>query len=155
MSIKPLDDIVAESPLFADLELHLLSLVSGCAKNVHFGDGDMLFSEGDPADTFYLIREGQVAVDIFVPNNGGITIDTLDPGDVVGWSWLIEPHQAHFDARAVGRVRALQFDGDCLRGKCAEDPAVGYALLSRFVEVLVQRMEALQVRVLDLYGNLP
>jgi CRP/FNR family cyclic AMP-dependent transcriptional regulator len=154
MSIKPLDSIVAEHPLFADLDPDLLALVTGCAKNVRFDDGDALFSEGDPADTFYLIREGQVALDIFVPNHGAVTIETVDSGEVVGWSWLIEPHRAHFDARAVGQVRALEFDGACLRAKSEEDCRVGYALYSRFAPLLVDRLEATQLRLLDLYGRI-
>ncbi len=153
MSIRPLDDIVAESPLFADLEHHLLALVSGCAKNVHFADGDTLFRAGDEADTFYLIREGKVAIDVFVPHHGSVTLDTADPGEVVGWSWLIRPHLVQFDARAVGRVRALEFDGACLRSKCEADCRVGWPLLSRFTTVLVERLEAMEIRLLDLYAR--
>ena len=64
-------------------------------------------------------------------------IETIDAGEVVGWSWLFPPYRWHFDARAVDAdVRAIAFDGACLRGKCEDDPALGYELMKRFAQVM-------------------
>ena len=56
------------------------------------------------------------------PGGGTLVIETLDEGDVVGWSWLVPPYRWAFDARALDLTRAVAFDGACLRGKCDDDP---------------------------------
>jgi CRP-like cAMP-binding protein len=94
-----------------------------------------------------------VALETFVPTRGAVTIETLDPGEVVGWSWLFPPHRWHFDARALSLVRATIFDGACLRGKCEADPQLGYDLMSRFAQVVVERLQQTRQRLLDVYGH--
>ena len=85
--------------------------------------------EGEPADAFYVIREGAVALETDVPGRGAVTLETLHDGDLLGWSWLVPPYRTAFDARALGTTHAIAFDGACLRGKCEADPALGYDLL--------------------------
>ncbi len=115
--------------------------------------GETLFREGEPADVFYLVRRGRVALELYVPARGPITVETVDAGDVVGWSWLFPPYTWHFDARAVGPVRAIAVDGACIREKCDDDPALGYELMRRFSAVLLDRLNATQLRLVDLYGG--
>jgi len=148
-----LDEVIARAPLFAGLPADALALVAGCAKNVGFDDDELLFREGDPADTFYLVRHGRVALELHAPERGGLVIETIEPDDVVGWSWLFEPYRWHFDARALELVRATAFDGACLRGKCDADPAFGYDLMSRFAQLLIERLQWTRLRLLDLYGR--
>ncbi len=72
---------------------------------------------------------------------------------MIGWSWLFPPYRWHFDARALEVVRVTAFDGACLRGKCEADPAFGYALMSRFAQILIERLQWTRLRLLDLYGR--
>ncbi len=111
-----LDELIADAPVFAGLGTGDLTLIAGCAQNVGFGEGELLFREGEPADTFYVVRRGRVSLELHTPARGGLVIDTLEPGEVVGWSWLFEPYVWHFDARAATPLRAIAFDGACLRG---------------------------------------
>jgi CRP/FNR family transcriptional regulator, cyclic AMP receptor protein len=151
--MRTLDLVLRDVPLFAGLNDEQLELLAGCAGNVHFREGQVVFREGDPADTFFLIRHGSVAVETFVPARGAITIETVEAGDVVGWSWLFAPYRWHFDARALTVVRATGFDGACLRGKCDDDPDLGYQLMARFAQVLMERLQWTRLRLLDLYGD--
>jgi CRP-like cAMP-binding protein len=151
--METLAELIASSPVFAGLTDDDLALVAGCAKNTGFKDGDLLFREGDDADTFYLVRRGRVAFELHTPDRGGLVIDTADPGDVVGWSWLFPPYRWHFDARAVDEVRAIAFDGACLRGKCADDTRLGYELMQRFAAVMIDRLQHTRFRLLDVYGG--
>jgi len=80
-------------------------------------------------------------------------LQTADAGEVVGWSWLFPPYQWKFDLRAIESVRAVSFDGACLRGKCEQDPAMGFDFMKRFAQVFMQRLEATRLQLLDLYGN--
>ena len=151
--MERIESLLAEVPVFAGLGASALETVAGCGQNVHFDAGALLFREGDAADTFYVVRHGSVAVETFVPARGPMMIETIESGEVIGWSWLFEPYRWHFDARALTTVRATAFDGACLRGKCEADPALGYALMSRFAQVLIERLQWTRLRLLDLYGD--
>jgi CRP/FNR family cyclic AMP-dependent transcriptional regulator len=124
----------------------------GCAQNVHFREGEVLFRTGKPADTFYVIRKGRVNLEVHDPRHQAMVISTLGDGEVAGWSWLVPPYRWMFDARAVTPVSAVAFDGACLRGKCDEDPALGYALMQRVAQVMYERLQDARMRLLDLYG---
>jgi len=153
MAIESFERILGEHPFFQGLgQAHLATLV-GCASNVKFAAGEFVFRQGQPADRFYIVRHGNVALEIFAPGQGAVAIETIDDGDVLGFSWLFPPHRWRFDARAVTLVRALALDGKCLRGKCETDPALGYELMQRFALVVVQRLEATRLQLLDLYGQ--
>ena len=151
--METIEAILQDVPLFEGLSQAELELVAGCGSNVRFRQGDLLFRDGDPADTFYVLRHGTVALETFVPARGSVTIETLDAGEVVGWSWLFPPYRWHFDARAVSLVRATSFDGSCLRAKCEQDAQLGYDLMSRFAQVIVERLQWTRIRLLDVYGN--
>jgi CRP/FNR family transcriptional regulator, cyclic AMP receptor protein len=151
--METIDAVLHNVPVFGGLGPEQLTLLAGCASNVRFRDGEVLFREGDAADTFYVVRHGSVALETFVPARGGITIETLEAGEVVGWSWLFPPYRWHFDARALSLVRATAFDGACLRGKCEQDPRLGYDLMSRFAQVLIERLQWTRLRLLDVYGD--
>ena len=151
--MRTLDALIVESPVFRGLGQEQLELIAGCGSNVVFAAGDQLFREGDQADTFFLVRHGLVALDTHVPHRADVTVETVGPGEIVGWSWLLEPYRWHFSGRAVELVRAVQFDGVCLRTKCEEDPALGYQLLTRFAQVLVNRLQATRLQLMDVYGR--
>jgi CRP-like cAMP-binding protein len=151
--MRTLDALMTESPVFAGLESDQLELIAGCGRNVTFEAGERLFREGDEADTFFLIRRGIAALDTYVPNRGALTVDTVGPGEIAGWSWLVPPYRWHFTGRAVQDVHAVQFDGACLRGKCEQDPVLGYDLTSRFAQVLVERLQATRFQLMDVYGD--
>ena len=142
-----------ELPFFAGLAPADLELIAGCGSNVRFREDELLFQEGDRADSFVVLRHGTVALETFVPGRGSVTIETLDAGEVVGWSWLFEPYRWHFDARARSLVRATRFDGECLRAKCESDPRLGYDLMSRFAQVMIDRLQSTRLRLLDVYGD--
>lgn len=145
--------LLAEAPFFAGLSQQALELVGGCGSNVQFAEGERIFREGDPADAFYLLRHGSVALEAYAPTRGALMIQTIEQGDVLGWSWLFAPYRWHFDARALTPVRATSFDGACLRGKCAADAALGYELISRFAQTLIARLQATRLQLLDVYGH--
>ena len=150
---RSLEDLLADVALFEGLGDEALALLAGCARNIHFVAGERIFREGGEADVFYVVRQGSVAVESFVPTRGAVTIETIEAGDVLGWSWLFPPYRWHFDARALSTVRATVFDGLCLREKCESDAALGYTLMGRFAQVLIDRLQWTRLRLLDVYGN--
>jgi len=145
-------ELVGGHAFFHDLPPEAVATVVGCAQNVAFDAGQLLLAEGDAATTFYLLRRGQVAIEVHAPGRGGIVVQTLGPGSVVGWSWLVPPYRWSFDARATTDVGAVAIDGACLRAKAESQPAFGYVLLTRVSAVLLERLQATRTQLLDLYG---
>lgn len=146
-----LEPYLASHPFLKDLKKEYLELLVGCASNVRFEPGDYVFREGKEANHFYLIRQGNVSLELFVPGKGAITIRTVDEGDVLGWSWLVPPYHWHFDARALDTTLAIALDGKCLRTKCEHDHDLGYELLKRFVQVIEESLQATRFQLLDIY----
>ena len=148
-----LERTLEEHPFFREMSVAARRLIAGCASHVVFRDGDRIYREGDPADKFFLVRHGSIAVEVALPGRKPLVIETLDDGEVLGWSWLVPPYRIRFDARAVGLVRVLSIDGRCLRTKCEEDHELGYEFYRRFLSVIVARLEAARLQMLDMYGH--
>jgi CRP-like cAMP-binding protein len=151
--MKGLEDLIADASVFAGLEPRRLALIAGCAGNAHIRAGTMLFQEGQPADRFFLIRHGAIALEVHSPGTGSHVIETLGEGEVVGWSWLFKPYRWQFDARAIQPARLVAFDGACLRAKCDADHELGYQLMQRFASAMLERLQATRLQLLDIYGD--
>jgi CRP/FNR family transcriptional regulator, cyclic AMP receptor protein len=149
--METLRPILAEHPFFRDLEERHLELVVGCASNVRFNAGDFIFRHGEEANEFYLIREGMVALEMFVTGRGPVTVQTMAEGEVLGWSWLVPPHRWMFDAHATEITRAIALDGKCLRNKSEQDHDLGYQLLKRFATVVQKNLDAARLQILNIY----
>ncbi|MBV8432422.1 MAG: cyclic nucleotide-binding domain-containing protein [Solirubrobacterales bacterium] len=151
--MRTLDELIAGARVFAGLEPAQLELIAGCARNQHFETGGLLLREGDPADTFFLIRSGTVALELNAPGRGDLRIETLHDGDAVGWSWLFEPYRWQMDARAIEPSSVIAFDGACLRDKTEQDHELGYQLMKRFAANLLETLQATRFQLLDVYGR--
>jgi len=149
--LETLEPIIRQHPFLQGLEPQYLKLIVGCASNMRFKAGQLLFHEGEEANQFYMIREGKVALEI-PAGPRPIVIQTVREGDVLGWSWLVPPYRWRFDARALDPTRAIALDGKCLRTKSEEDHNLGYELMKRFSNVMVERLEATRLQLLDVYG---
>jgi len=153
--LETLEPIIRQHPFLQGLEPQYLKLIVGCASNVRFKAGQSLFREGEEANQFYMIRQGKVALQISAPPRTVITLQTVREGDILGWSWLVPPYRWRFDARALDATRAIALDGKCLRAKSEEDHNFGYEMMKRFSNVMVERLEATRLQLLDVYGSRP
>jgi CRP-like cAMP-binding protein len=150
--METLEPILAQHPFFEGLEPEYLKLITGCASNVKFQAGAFVFRTGEEASHFYLLRQGRAALEIYAPQRAPIMIQTIEKGEILGWSWLIPPHTWHFDARALEPIRALAIDGKCLRAKCEANHDLGYELLKRVSSIMYQRLQATRMQILDVYA---
>jgi len=151
--MRTIEDLLSDVPSFEGMTGEHLALIAGCATNRVFADGEYLAREGDDADAFFVIREGAVALETFVPQRGALVIETLHDHELVGWSWLVPPYKTEFDVRSIGVTHTIAFDGKCLRGKCETDAVLGYELLTRLSAVILDRLQATRLRLLDVYGH--
>jgi CRP-like cAMP-binding protein len=122
------------------------------AREAFFPAGARIFEEGRKADRFWIIRTGAVTLDLHVPGRRAVVIDTLGPGELIGWSWLFPPDTWHLGAEALSPVRAHEFDAAAVRRLCDEDKALGYELALACAQVIGRRLQQARTRRLDLYG---
>ncbi|MBT6096492.1 MAG: cyclic nucleotide-binding domain-containing protein [Rhodospirillaceae bacterium] len=150
--MEGLGKLLKDHPFFADWSDDYRELIAGCAANHRFAAGEYIARAGKPAEKFYLIRHGTVALETPVPGNPPLLLETLHEGDVFGWSWLVPPYQWTYDVKSTDLCRVLSMDATCLRAKCEADHSLGYQLFKRFIPIIAARMHASQMRLLDLYG---
>ena len=153
MAAESLERILGEHPFFGGMEEPYLQLFVDCASNVRFNAGEMIFREGGEADTFYLVRQGRVALETSAPQVGSVIIRTIGEGEVLGFSWMVAPYRWRFDARAMEPVRAIALDGRCLRGRSEEDHDLGYELMKRCAQIMELTLQAARLQLLDVYGG--
>jgi CRP-like cAMP-binding protein len=144
----PLQNLISQHPFLADLSPHHLRLLSDCAMSAHFTAGELIFKEGDPANGFYLIQKGRVALECYAKQPGETLIQLLYSGDVLGWSWLFPPYCWHFNARALEPTEAIFIYASPLREECESDHELGYELFKRMAEVMLARLQATRRQLL-------
>ena len=151
MSQAELQGVLSEHAFLRGLSERTVAVVAENAKLAAFEPGQLLGREGEPADAFYLVQSGRVALETHTPHRGAVRIQTVAAGEPVGWSWLVPPHRWQFDARAVEPTQALAIDGRALRERCEQDHELGFQLLKRLVTVIAGRLAATRLQLLDIY----
>jgi CRP-like cAMP-binding protein len=151
-SVKPseltVESIISSHPFLRGMSANQLRLLSDSAILESFSTGEHIFHVGDPANRFYLIQEGRVALESFVEGKGNTAIQTIGAGDVLGWSWLFPPYFWHFSARALEVTRAVFIYATPLREECESDHDFGYEMMKRMAGVMIQRLQATRWKLL-------
>jgi CRP/FNR family transcriptional regulator, cyclic AMP receptor protein len=138
---------LAEHPFFCTMKREHLDLIASCATEAQFKPGDIIFKEKEPANRFYLIEFGKVALETHVPSGGGSLVQTLGGGDALGWSWLFPPFVWHFQARVLEPTQAIVLDGGHLLAASERDKEFGYELLRRVSQVVIRRLQATRAQL--------
>jgi len=97
-------------PFWRGLPAAQLAKLAQLCRHVVVAPGQRLFEEDSPARRFWVIDAGQVALDVFVPGRGRVTVERLGRGDVLGLSWMLPPHTWRFGAVATQQIQAFEFD---------------------------------------------
>jgi CRP-like cAMP-binding protein len=139
----------AQHPFLAGLDRRQLDQLALLASGKSFPAHQIIFDEGAPATGCFLICKGKVALETALLGCGDIRIQTLGPGDVLGWSWLVPPYEYHYSARAVEATEVVALNGKALRERCEADHDLGYELMKRFALVILQRLTATRARFLN------
>ena len=146
--------LLREHPFLHRMDEAYLPLLAACASPAEFAAGALVFREGDPAEQFFLLHTGKLALEVPAPGHRPFIVQTLAAGDVAGFSWLLDPHVWEFDGRVLEPVQATVLDGRVLRAECEEDSSLGFDLMQRFARLATSRLQATRLRLLDVYGNI-
>ena len=142
-------DLLAAHPFLAGMTQTQLERLSPWAHRSLLHEGKRIFSEGSKAERFWLIRDGKVSLDAQTPDGETVVLEELGPGTVLGWSWLFPPYKWHLGATAVEQTLTVEMDGPGIRRLCEEDPEIGAELYRRFIQVVVDRLQATRQRLLS------
>jgi CRP-like cAMP-binding protein len=148
-------DLLSDHPFLAGLPRPWLERLSSHGHPLVRHTGQRIFHEGMPAERFWLIRSGRVALDITDPRRGDIVIEHIGAGSVLGWSWLFPPYRWHFGAIAVEQTHTVEFDAPGVRRMIADDAELGRELTTRFLAVMADRLQATRLRLAELYALKP
>lgn len=150
--MQTFEQALANHAFFKGLGENYLLMLSDHAKFVELSPEQYIFHQGEEADRFFLVLAGKIALEVSTMSQGPMTIETIGPDGVLGWSWNFPPFRWHFDARAVEPTTAIVLDGKWLRQECKDDPELGQEVIQRLAQVLVQRLQATRLQLLDVYG---
>ena len=129
-----------------------LGVLAGTACDVRFPARHRLFEDGGNATRFWLIQSGHVSLDLHVPGEGPVVIETIGMGELLGWSWLFPPYKWAFGAVAVTAAEAFEFDASAVRERCAARSELGYEFNQRVTRVLARRLHATRIRLIARSG---
>jgi CRP/FNR family cyclic AMP-dependent transcriptional regulator len=115
--------------------------------------GTELFHEGQVTEAMSIVLAGRVALRTLVPERGMVTILTVDPGDVVGWSAIVPPHRATSVGIAIEPVTLIDFPGDRLRQLLREDYPLAASVYPRVMQAVARRLAATRLQLLDLFAR--
>jgi CRP-like cAMP-binding protein len=150
MSPQDLANDIAATPFLAGMDDRHIRALADCACRTHFDEGQIIFQQGETANRFYLIEEGRIQLEAALQSGERrIVAGIIEPGGVLGWSWLFPPYQWQFTARALTKTSAIFFYGTVLRENCETDPSLGFALFQRMGEEMMKRLQAARRRLLE------
>ena len=140
--VNVIEKRISEHPFFRSMAPAHLGLVTKSATEAKFETNQIIFHEKEPADRFFLIESGRVALGWHTLEGKMVLVQTLGPGEVIGWSWLFPPFIWHFQARATEPTSTVVLDGGHLLVAAEENPQFGYDLMRRIAQMVITRLQA-------------
>ena len=148
-----LDETLAAAWLTHALSAPTRIKLAEMGRLVEVAAGEALMREGEPSDYLAIVLEGRVGLRVRVPERGQVTILTVEPGDVVGWSAVVPPYRATSTVVALVRTELAHFDGPMLREKLANDPELAAELYPVLLSAVARRLEGTRLQLLDLFSH--
>jgi CRP/FNR family transcriptional regulator, cyclic AMP receptor protein len=146
---------LAAQPFLRGMPPGMLGRLAGAASDVKFPEGHRIFGEGGHAGAFWLVQCGHVRLDMQVPGEGPVIIDSIGMGELLGLSWLFPPYRWSFGAVCASPVEAFEFDAAAVRGSCAADPVFGYEFSLRLIPVLATRLQSTRAKLIARSRGVP
>lgn len=149
MSASEIEDFLKGLEFFSGLDAQAISFLADCATWTRVEAGTIVFQHGEAAQRFFVIRRGRIIVEIPAIEGPSIRVQSLGPGEVLGWSWLLPPYEWSFQARAEEDAELLELDGERVRKRCEAEPSFGYDIIKRFSTLMSTRLEAARRKMMD------
>jgi len=145
-----IDSKIIIHPFVKGMEPEHLETLSKQAREKDFEADQVICHENQSAHQVYLILEGKAVVESYMARADDIPLQTVESGDVLGWSGLFPPFTWHFQARAIELTKTIFLDCPSLITACERDRSFGYVLMQRIAQVVIQRLQATLKRLLEI-----
>lgn len=152
MANASIKEYLTDNEFFSGLAEEALDFLAENAAERSLRKDEILFHHGTPADRFYLIADGSISVEVAAIEGPSLQLQSLGPGAVIGWSWLIAPYRWAFQARAEEATSIVEFDGNAVLARCEQDPKFGYELLKRFSALMSERLQFARRKMMEAWN---
>lgn len=149
MNAPSVIEYLSNHAFFGGLSSETLSFLSNCCSRVEISKGHVLFHQGETADNFYVVLNGNISIEMPAIMGPSVVIQSLGQDQVLGWSWLISPYKWSFQAKAIEDTELLRFDGKAILAQCELDPKFGYELLKKFAELMSVRLDSARQKMME------
>jgi CRP/FNR family transcriptional regulator, cyclic AMP receptor protein len=153
MNKNLLIDTMQKIRFLHDISPQHLEQLATVAQLRDFEELEVIFREGDVAQHVYLIVFGNVSLEICAPSVGCKRVLTVGPGEILGWSAMLEQTRLTATARTLEITRLIEFNAARLLTMCDSDLSLGYAIMRRTMLALAKRLSATRMQLLDVYGS--
>jgi CRP-like cAMP-binding protein len=141
-------------PYFQEVSAEHFEKIAGISSLIELDAKQVLFREGDLEDYLYIVLQGRVAIEMFVPSRGRIRIYTAEPMDVVGWSSVTPVvRRRTAGAQAVLPSCLVRLDARGLRQLCDDDCELGYIVMRQMANVVASRLLTTRLQFLDMFAH--
>jgi CRP/FNR family transcriptional regulator, cyclic AMP receptor protein len=154
LNLSELPPILAGIPWFLDLRPHQIEQLAKIASICKLEVGQTLFQEGERLGSLYIVLEGVLSAESFVPNHRSVRILKAEPLDILGWSTLTPVvRQSLATIRAETPSKLVAFDSEALRQLCERDHDLGYVIMRRLSNVVATWLLTTRLQLLDIIAN--
>ena len=136
-TIKDLKAIVILGFLTDDMIDKLLPIT----ESLKFDEGEVVFREGENAETFYMVRRGKILLEQRISEKITISMGTVKPGYAFGWSAMLGGTTYTSDAVCAERSEIFSVNGIELTKLLDKDPSMGYKMTQRVLRIIKKRLE--------------
>ena len=145
------ESILRDHAFVLGLPEEQISRLASVATRVTFAENEIVLNHGEQSTAFHLVISGSVAIELRATRYA-VRVQALGPGQVFGWSALLDHQDSLFQVRAREQTTALRIPGDILKAICRENPELGMELFRRTLRVVASRVRATEERFAEMCG---
>lgn len=135
-------EILAQNWFFRGFTPGELEALLACGQEIHCPGGTRILKEGEPAESFYILLTGVISIKIFRPEHGELILSTLkQPGEIFGWSALVEEGRFTATAECLEDSRLISFKRADLENFFLQNPQFGYRFMKNLALLISRRLE--------------
>ena len=142
-----MDALLSQGELFEGLSREALQRLLATGKSRTLQADEYLFLLGDDASDFCVLVKGQVDLCFPMRLRGAVkdvTVESVGPGQALGWSALVKPHRFTLSARAIEPSEVIRFARRDLLELFQAEPSIGYAFFTKVSEIVGIRLHTFQ-----------
>jgi CRP-like cAMP-binding protein len=130
--------ILKEIELFEGVDFEVMNEIAGICSEESYSKDTVLFEKNEQAKCLYILLEGTVY--LVIKNGGSITYNLSEPGDVFGWSSMLEHGKYTASGICATALKAVKIEKEKLNRIFQNHPEVGFKVLQRLAGVISRRL---------------